>query len=167
MEALYSSTSSPRFRRGAWISCAGVAVCMLLGLWGVSLFEEGWRAQIAEAGFAAQVEGLLERMRGAWWHAFVCGCVGLVSLLLCVIHRWRLAVCVLIGLLSIDSLMLTSRYFKAESVKEISAPHAVLDQLAKRQGAERVAFVDQNGIYNNWLAVDGVYRESAFLISGR
>ena len=64
VDALYSSASSPRFRRGAWISCAGVAVCILLGLWGVSLFEEGWRMQIAEAGFAAQVEALLERMRG-------------------------------------------------------------------------------------------------------
>ena len=162
VDALYSSASSPRFRRGAWISCAGVAVCILLGLWGVSLFEEGWRMQIAEAGFAAQVEALLERMRGAWWHAFVCACVGLASLLLCVKHRWRLAVCLLIGLLSIDSLMLTSRYFKAESVKAVSVPNPVLDQLAQRQGVERVAFVDQNGVYNNWLAVDGIYRDIRF-----
>ena len=90
-------------------------------------------------------------MRGAWWHAFVCAFVGLVSLLLCVKRRWRLAVCLLIGLLSIDSLLLTSRYFKAESVKEISAPHTVLDQLAQKQGVERVAFVDQNGyIITGW-----------------
>ena len=162
VDALRSSASSPRFRRGAWISCAGVAVCMLLGLWGVSLFEEGWRSQLSEAGFAAQVEALLDRMRGAWRHAFVCAFVGLVSLLLCVKRRWHLAVCLLIGLLSIDSLLLTSRYFKANSVKKVSVPNAVLDQLAQKQGVERVAFVDQNGIYNNWLAVDGVYRNIRF-----
>ncbi|MFL2876943.1 MAG: hypothetical protein ACJZ86_03740 [Pontiellaceae bacterium] len=162
VDALYNSSSSPRFRRGAWISCAGVAICILLGLWGVSLFEEGWRTQITEAGFAAQVEVLLERMRGAWWHAFVCALVGLASVILCVKRRWHLAVCLLIGLLSIDSLLLTSRYFKANSVKAVSAPHAVLDQLAQRQGAERVAFVDQNGIYNNWLALQGGTRDLNF-----
>ena len=101
-------------------------------------------------------------MRGAWRHAFVCAFVGLMSLLLCVKRRWHLAVCLLIGLLSIDSLLLTSRYFKANSVKKVSVPNAVLDQLAQKQGVERVAFVDQNGIYNNWLAVDGVYRNIRF-----
>jgi hypothetical protein len=162
VDALYNSSSSPRFRRGAWISCAGVAVCILLGLWGVSLFEEGWRTHITEAGFAAQVEVLLERMKGAWWHAFVCALVGLSSVILCMKRRWNLAVCLLIGLLSIDSLLLTSRYFKANSVKAVSAPHAVLDQLAQRQGAERIAFVDQNGIYNNWLALQGGTRDLNF-----
>ena len=52
-------------------------------------------------------------------------------------------------------------------MKKVSVPNAVLDQLAQKQGVERVAFVDQNGIYNNWLAVDGVYRNIRFLISGR
>jgi hypothetical protein len=162
VDALYNSSSSPRFRRGAWISCAGVAVCILLGAWGVTLCEEGWRARFVDAGFGVQVERLLERMRGAWLHAFICACAALISVFLCIIQRWRLAVILLIGCLSADSLMLTSRYFKADSVSSISAPHTVLDQLADRQGAERVAFVDQHGVYNNWLAVDGVYRDIRF-----
>ena len=124
--------------------------------------KRGGAPRLAGAGFASHVEALLERMRGAWLHAFVCAFVGLVSLLVCVKRRWRLAVCLLIGLLSIDSLLLTSRYFKANSVKKVSAPNAVLDQLAQRQGIERVAFVDQNGVYNNWLAVDGIYRDIRF-----
>lgn len=162
VDAVFNGRASLRFRKGAWMSCAVVAVCLLLCGWGVTLFEAGWRAQITEAGFGAQVEALLERMRGAWFHAFVCAFVGLVSVLLCVRRRWRLAVCVLIGLLCVDSLLLTSRYFKANSVREVSGPNAVLDQLAERQGAERVAFVDQSGLYNNWLSVDGVYRDVRF-----
>ena len=47
-------------------------------------------------------------------------------------------------------------------MKAVSVPNPVLDQLAQRQGVERVAFVDQNGVYNNWLAVDGIYRDIRF-----
>ena len=67
----------------------------------------------------------------------------------------------LIGLLSIDSLLLTSRYFKANSVKKLSVPNAVLDQLAQKQGVERV-LCGSKWIYNNWLAVDSVYRNPLF-----
>ncbi len=60
-------------------------------------------------------------------------------------------------ILSVDSLLLTSHYFRAENVAALKKGNVVTNFLKENQGNERTFFMDQGGIYNRWLAVDRAY----------
>ncbi len=132
-------------------------VLFLMAAW-VYLFPEGWRGRFEQAGFAGQAEGLLRCMSGSWLHAGVCALLGALGVWLAFQKRLLWAGLLLVSVLAVDSVLLTSRYFRAESLQRVVGSNPVLDLLAERQGDERVAFLDQGGVYNSWLAVDGVYR---------
>lgn len=99
-------------------------------------------------------------LRLAWVHA-----LGMVLVLILVVFlreksgKYGLAVCaaLLVGASVADSLLLTHHYFKAENIAQLKQGNTVLNYLKENQGNERIFFLDQSGVYNRWLAVEGSY----------
>ena len=65
----------------------------------------------------------------------------------------------LVGLMVADSLILTTRNFSATDISAIKKGNLVINYLKANQGNERAFFMDQSGIYNQWLASDGPYHD--------
>ncbi|QBG47502.1 hypothetical protein EGM51_08905 [Verrucomicrobia bacterium S94] len=64
---------------------------------------------------------------------------------------------VLIAVLALDSVMLSSHYFKADNIARIKKGNDIVRFIKENQGNERTFFMDQSGIYNQWLASDGPF----------
>lgn len=146
--------SGPRWIGLIWL----VLGVVLLGVSvGVYLFPEGWRSRFEGAGVGALSDALLGVMAAGWRHAAVYALLGaLVTGLVCW-RRARLAGVLLVVGLSVDSLLLTTRYFKADDVGAVRRGNPVINYLKEHQGVERSAFLDQGGIYNQWLGLDGPF----------
>ncbi len=63
----------------------------------------------------------------------------------------------LVGAVVLDSIYLTSHYFKSVDVAHYRRGNVVLNYLKQNQGDERIAFVSSGGPYNAWIGVDGPY----------
>ena len=131
---------------------------ILYGYLSVSLFEDSWRARFTNLGFGNNAEALILRMETSWLHALIFLVLGSISLIFICKKKVLIGGLFLILLLSIDSVLLTSKYFRSTEIDSINSPNAVLDYLKENQSDERVAYVDQQGIYNQWLAVDGILK---------
>jgi len=104
---------------------------------------------------------IVRTIQKAWAHAAVMSLV-LAGFAFC---RWKKpevrwasgGALLLIGVLAVDSLLLTRHYFKSENVDSLRQGNAVLNYLKENQGDERIFFMDQSGVYNQWLAQEVPY----------
>ena len=135
-----------------------VLAVVLLGVSvGVYLFPERWWSRFEVAGVGAFSDALLGVMVAGWRHAAVCALLGALATGLFYWRRAWLAGALLVLGLSVDSLLLTTKYFKADDVGAVRRGNPVINYLKEHQGADRSAFLDQGGIYNQWLGLDGPF----------
>lgn len=144
-------------KRWSWLSWLVLAGILLGASVGVYLFPEGWRSRFDAAGVGMFSDALLGVMASSWRHAAGCALLGAVAAGLVVWRRVRLAGLLLVAGLCVDSLLLTTRYFKADDVGAVRRGNPVIHYLKEHQGLERSAFLDQGGIYNQWLGMDGPF----------
>ncbi len=145
--------------KGLWITTAVFGAIMLLAGLKLLLFPASQLAEFARLGFGTHAKVLLNCMSNAWFHAAL---LTLLSAGLAfaawkgtALAKWVPAVFVL--LVAADSLLLTSRHFKAQDISPLKAGHPAINFFKVHQGNERAFFLDQSGIYNQWLAVDRGY----------
>jgi len=110
-------------------------------------------------GFAHHAENMVSNMSNAWFHAAALALI--CAILVFVVWRgWKPAKwagMAFILVLAIDSLLLTSTYFKAINIAPLKKGNVVINFLKQNQGNNRTFFMDQSGLYNQWLASDGPY----------
>lgn len=143
------------------VSCAGLAAVFGILAIGVSVTD------FSEWETYAPV--LAENSTRAWLHS--AGIVTLFAALFAGLWRkpqavkpYYLAV-LLMAVLAVDSVFLTTHYFKSESVVQLKQGNPLLNYLQEQQGDDRIFFLDQGGVYNRWLALEtGYYGLNVFNI---
>ena len=145
--------------KALWIAGAACAGLMLLAGLKLLAFPASQIAEFGKMGFEPYAEVMLRNMSSAWLHAGVLSiiCSGLVFAVWKGIKQAKWVVLVFAVVLSVDSLLLTSHYFRAENIAVLKKGNVVTNFLKENQGNERTFFMDQGGIYNRWLAVDRAY----------
>ncbi len=135
-----------------------IGLSVLAGLFSLFALSASVR-DFSEWGSHARV--IVRTLRQAWMHAVVMVLV-LAGFIFC---RWKkpevrwISGCafLLIGVLTVDSLLLTRHYFKSENVDSLRQGNAILNYLKENQGDERIFFMDSGGVYNMWLSRDVPY----------
>jgi hypothetical protein len=147
---------------GAKVLWGGSALCaglMLLAGLGCFLWPTGRIAEFTAMGFGPYAKLLVRNMGQAWLHAGLLAalCAGLVFCLWKGIRFSKWVAPAFVAILAMDSLALTSRYFKADDIGALRRGNVLINYLKENQGNERTVFMDPNGIYNQWMASDGPY----------
>jgi hypothetical protein len=159
LDRLLIAGKSGKVAKVLWMTSAVLGGLMLLAGLNVLLFPKGRKAEFVQMGFEHFSDVMMQNMANAWFHAALLAlvCAGLVFMLWKGIGRAKWVLCAFIAVLTIDSLMLTSHYFKASNVASLKKGNGLVSYLKENQGEERTFFVDQQGIYNQWLASDGPF----------
>lgn len=147
--------------RRLWIVFLGCGMAMLMAGLYYRWMPENQLVVFREEGFGEYAASMVDNMSAAWVHAAV-GAFLVAGLLAA--NGWRgiragWVVGGVVTVLTFDSLLLTSRYFRAEDMASIEQANPVIRYIRDHQGDERAYFVDTNGIYNQWLASDGPYHD--------
>jgi hypothetical protein len=146
-----------------WLFISGSAFATLMFLANIKylIFPEAQSTEFAEMGFGSYAELMVRNMSSGWLHAAVLAgvCAGLGFVIWKGFVQARLAILILVAITAVDSLMLTSHYFKASSIAALEQGNGLINYLKGHQGNERTHFMDQNGIYNQWIASDGPYHK--------
>jgi hypothetical protein len=144
-----------------WIACSAFFGLMLLVGLKVLAFPDAMRTKLAESGLDRFADVIVENTANAWFHAatmaLICGALVFVVWKGVVKTKW--VVLAFVAVVSIDSLMLTSHYFKADDISALKKGNVLVDYLKEHQGDERAYYIDQSGIYNQWLASDGPFHK--------
>ena len=142
-----------------WISSSVLGGMMLLAGLKVLVFPAAQKVMFSQMGFGSFAETLVTNMANAWFHgallAFICAGLVFVVWKGCKQARWTALL--VVAMLAVDSLALTSHYFKASNIEALKKGNVVVNYIKKNQGNERTFFADSGGIYNQWLASDGPY----------
>ena len=142
-----------------WVVSSVLAGLMLLTGLKLLAFPSAQKAEFTQIGFGPYVDTILANMSNAWFHGALLAFIA-AALIFMVWKGWKsttwIAV-IFIVVLSVDSLVLTSHYFRAENISALKKGNVVTNFLKENQGNERAFFMDQGGIYNRWLAVDRAY----------
>lgn len=145
--------------RGMWIGGAVCGGLMLLAGLKALAFSGAYKADLAALGLTQFSDVVVKNISGAWFHgallAFICTALGFAVWKGWKHARWGAAA--LIVVLSVDSLMLSAHYFKADDIAQIKKGNDIIRFVKENQGHERTFFMDQSGIYNQWLASDGPF----------
>jgi hypothetical protein len=159
LDGLLLANKKDKAAKILWISsavCAG-----LMGLAGLRYLVSpaGKIAEFKAMGFAGYADVMVANMSNAWLHAAVLAlaCAGLVIVLWKGLKQSRWVGIAFIAVLAVDSLLLTSHYFHSSNIAELKKGNALVNYLKQNQGNERIFFMDQGGIYNQWLASDGPF----------
>lgn len=143
-----------------WFALISGALFGLFLLAGLRLYflPAGQIETFTEMGFGQYAELMVENMSTAWIHTAIITLVCALSgfLLWKKGHAQWLGV-LFLAVMTADSLVLTSHYFKATDTSALKRGNVLINYLKTNQGNERSAFVDASGIYNQWLASDGPY----------
>lgn len=159
LDSLLDSGKGKKTSKGFWITGATCAGLMLLA---------GLRHLIAPAsqievfkgmGYAIHAPTMVQNMSNAWVHAALLAfvCAGLVFAVWKGLRQAKWVGFAFVAVLALDSLLLTSHYFKADNIASLKRGNVLTSFIKQNQGNERTFFVDQGGIYNQWLASDGPY----------
>ncbi len=144
-----------------WIVSASFAGVMLLAGLNYWIAPAGRIAEFNSMGFSGYATTMVKNMGNAWVHAaalsLICSVLAFVVWKGFKQAKWVPAVFVMV--LAIDSLILTSHYFKATNISTLKKGNVLINYLKENQANERTFFVDQSGIYNQWLASDGPYHD--------
>ena len=146
-------------RKGFVACCSVVAGLMLLAGMFLQVSPDARIQEFSQMGLGKYADLMVRNMSNAWLHG------GLLALFMAGVafFVWKKrkfamwASMALVLVLGVDSVALTSRYFKADDVSLLKKGNIVLNFLKKNQGDDRVFLLSQQGIYNRWLAVDGPY----------
>ncbi|NNJ71530.1 MAG: hypothetical protein HKP10_09630 [Kiritimatiellales bacterium] len=159
LDRLLAERKSGRSTKALWLGSAVSGVLLLLACLKVLVFPASRKAAFAGMGFERFADVMVQNMAQAWFHAallaFLCGALVFVAWKGLKQAKW-IGLAFLIVLTG-DSLLLTSHYFRANDLAGLKQGNAVTNFLKQNQGSERTFFVDQSGIYNQWLASDGPY----------
>lgn len=159
LDRLLADGKAGKAAKVLWIICAACGGLMLLAGLKLLAFPNSLKAGFAEMGFGRFADVMVQNMSNAWFHAallaLVCG--GMVFVVWKEIVKAKWVMVAFVALLAVDSLMLTSHYFKADNISALKKGNGLITYLKQNQGNERTFFVDQGGIYNQWLASDGPY----------
>ena len=144
-----------------WLSGAALAGMMLLAGLKLAAFPDMQKAAFSELGFGNFADVMVQNMFTAWFHAALLAlvCAGLIFMVWKGIAPTKWVIVAFITLMTVDSLILTSHYFKADDITPLRKGNALITYLEQHQGNERSFFVDQGGIYNQWLASDGPFHD--------
>lgn len=144
-----------------WIAGAVCGGLMLLVGLKVLAFPQSWTGEFSQMGFAAYADAMVANMGHAWLHGALLALL-LAGLVFAVWKGWKQAgwvAALFVLAVAFDSLALASHYFQSTDIKALKQGNAIVDYIRTHQGDERVYFVDQSGIYNQWLASDGPYHD--------
>ncbi|NLX24817.1 MAG: hypothetical protein GXY61_02495 [Lentisphaerae bacterium] len=160
LDRLLTDERKKRSTKIFWIAGSAIGGLMLLAGLKVLAFPDAWTTEFSRLGYEPFTETMLKNMSLAWIHG------GLLALILAALvylvwkgwrqTKWVAAIFSLV--LAIDSLILTSHYFRASDISALDKGNVVVDYIRDNQGDERTYFIDTGGIYTQWLASDGPYR---------
>lgn len=161
LDSLLASGKKGKSVKILWIAGSIVGGVMLLAGLRHVVSPTDAIARFKEMGFAGQAETMVANMSNAWFHAawlsIICA-----ALVFVVWKGWKPAKwagLAFIAVLAVDSVLLTSHYFKATNIAPLKKGNVVINFLKENQGNERTFFMDQSGLYNQWLASDGRYHD--------
>ena len=159
LDRLLAGEKGDKAARFFWIAASVFGGLMLLAGLKLLAFPAAQTAEFTQMGFEAYTGTMLANMSNAWLHAALLALVasGLVFVVWKGMKSAKWVAVIFIVVLSVDSLMLTARYFKSSNIAELKKGNVVINYLKSNQGNERAFFVDPGGIYNQWLASDGPY----------
>ena len=141
--------------RWVWAIVSGVGLLFVL----IALSSSGnsFEKDFSEWGQHAPI--IVKNIANAWWHA--AGLAGLLGGVLWAIRKWTAQApwiaLVLPFVIAGDSLFITSKYFHSVNIAGLRRGNVVVNYLKENQENERIYFVDQQGIYNNWLGMEVPY----------
>lgn len=159
LDRLLINGKAEKGAKALWVGSSVCAGLLLLAGLRLLAFPASPTAGFAEMGFASYAETMLNNMTNAWFHSALLTllCAALVFMIWKGVKQAKWAGVVLVAVLAVDSLALTSHYFRAESIASMKKENPVLSFLKENQGNERIFMVDQNGIYNRWRVIDGAF----------
>ncbi|MDF7798962.1 hypothetical protein P4C99_05780 [Pontiellaceae bacterium B1224] len=158
LDRLLAEGKSSRSVRGLWIGSGTCAVLMLLAGIKALAFSSSFTTELSPMGLDQFSDIIVQNVSNAWFHAAVLSivCGGLVfGVWKGMQLKW--IVPVFVTVLLVDSLMLSSQYFKATDIASVKKGNDIIKFLKTNQGDERTFLIDQSGIYNQWLASDGPF----------
>ena len=142
-----------------WIVCAVVSGGMFVAGARLAASPSGVKKGLGELGYSEVADVIMTNMSHAWVHAGILSLItGLVIFLV-----WRFkrspvwGALVLLILLSVDSLLMTKHYFRAQDISSLKRGNSLINYLKENQGDERLCFVEQAGPYAQWVASDAAY----------
>lgn len=136
-----------------------IALILMLTSLFTFFFPNFWVNYFDTIEFSDFSDALIARMSWSWLHAGIVTLLGTIAILFVYKQKVLLAGGILILIFSIDSVLLTSKYFKAENISSIKSSNSIISYLKNNQDNEKTVFLDQSGIYNQWLAQDGPYHQ--------
>ena len=142
-----------------WIAGSVLGGLMLLAGLRLIAFPAEQAAEFTQMGFGNFADAMVRNMSNAWFHSalFAFVAAGLAFMVWKGVKQAKWVAVVFVAALAVDSLLMTSHYFKADNVAALKNGNVVINYLKEHQGNERTVFADPGGIYNQWLASDGPY----------
>ncbi|MBN2683925.1 MAG: YfhO family protein [Pontiellaceae bacterium] len=160
LDRLLDKEGTSKSAKISWIVGFVVAGLALVASLKYAISPDHQSAIFSKMGYTDQyAELMVKNMSKAWLHAAVLTVIASVTILCACRFRkyapWLAGM--FVALLAVDSVMMTSHYFKADDISALKKGNIVVDYLKKNQGNERTYFVDNTGIYNQWLGMDSPY----------
>ncbi|HEY5653248.1 MAG TPA: hypothetical protein VIR63_02630 [Pontiella sp.] len=164
LDNLVTAGKDERSCKILWVAGSVCSGLLLFAGLKVVFAPAGWESLFTEMGYGNYVDVMISNMSKAWFHAAVLSMVfvGLVFLLCKGIIPAKWVVITFVFVLAVDSVMQTSRYFRASDISSLKNGNLVIEYLKENQGDERTFLLDQSGIYNQWLASDGPFHGLRF-----
>jgi hypothetical protein len=159
LDRLLSEGQGRKFSKVFLIISASCFGLMLLAGLKLLSFPASVNTTLTKLGYEQFTEVIVQNMANAWFHAALLSlvCAGLAFMVWKGVGKSKWVMTSFICILAVDSLLLTSHYFKADNIATLKKGNGLISYLKENQGNERTFFVDQGGIYNQWLASDGPF----------
>ena len=144
-----------------WMAGALLGGVMILSGLKYLAFPSDQLTKFSEMGYEAYSGQLVRNMSNAWFHAglFTILCSGFIFFIWKGLNGAKWVPLAFVGLIVADSLVFTTPNFTANDISSLKKGNVVINYLKANQGHERTFFMDQSGIYNQWLASDGPYHD--------
>lgn len=158
LDRLLATGASSKSSRVLWIGSASFGGLMLVAGIKALALPASITAGLSPMGLEQFSEIIIQNVSNAWIHAAVLALLcGALAFLIWKGKQLKWIAPVFIAVLVADSLMLSSHYFKATDIATVKKGNDIIQFLKANQGNERAFFMDQSGIYNQWLASDGPF----------
>ncbi|MDF7808351.1 hypothetical protein P4E94_12930 [Pontiellaceae bacterium B12219] len=158
LDRLLVAGKSSKSSRVLWIGSVTVGALMLLAGIKALVLPASITAGLSQMGLDRFSDVIIQNVSNAWFHAAVLALVcGALAFLIWKGKQLKWVVPVFVVVLVVDSLMLSSHYFKATDIATVKKGNDIIQFLKANQKNERTFFMDQAGIYNQWLASDGPF----------
>ncbi len=159
LDQLLTGGKAGKLAKALWVFAVACGGFMLLAGLKLLAFPAVQKTAFTKMGFGNFADVMVQNMYNAWFHAALLAliCSGLVFMVWKGLKQAKWVAALFVVVLAIDSLVLTSHYFEANNIAAMKKGNGLITYLKENQGNERTFFVDQSGIYNQWLASDGPF----------